>query len=156
MSAQQNPPAWSSQVLVAVTIVGIDQFSKVAYTYTNPKTGKHHVQKRHCRIMALEPYQTVFALDYATTRNGWYFDGPAVPVGLDQPRPSDLLISFPQDSCRILVTYLSGASRFILNFRNLATGQCVPNDPQEGNILRPTMPDGQTHQPAAGASSASM
>ena len=123
-----------SQVPVLVTIVGVDGASQVYYTYADPETGKQYVKSPTCSINAVAPFQTLFALDYATSRNGWIVLMPATP----DPRTT-LIPSFPDCGCLALLTFDAGSLdyKFGITFYNTFTKDTVSDDPQEGNILQP-------------------
>jgi hypothetical protein len=133
----KSPATFPSQVPVLVTIVGVDGLSQVYYTYTDPETGDHYVQSPTCSINAVSPYQTLFALDYPTSRNGW------IIAGLATADPTTTLIpSFGTNGCLALITQEFGSLdyKFGMSFYNNYTEQVISDDPQEGNILQPIKP----------------
>lgn len=128
-----------SQVTVLVTIVGVDGSSEVYYTYADPATGEQHVKSPTCSINAVSPFQTLFALDYPTTRNGWRIFGSATA----NTNPTTPLIpSYQPDGGLALITldFTSLNYSFTLTFLNIFTGLKISDDPQEGNVLQPVKP----------------
>jgi hypothetical protein len=145
-----------SQVPVLVTIVGIDAFSEVYYTYDDPGTGIHYDKSRTCRINAVSPYQTLFALDYATSRNGWNIFKPAEPKPgmspITAPITLPLIPSFPDKESGgfVLITldFNNLEYKFDLTFFNHITKLTIWDDPQEGNVLQPIKPGTATDHTA--------
>ena len=123
-----------SQVIVAVNVVGIDEQSTIAYTYTDPQTGQLHVQSPSCLVDAQAPYQVLFALDYASSRNGWIF-GSKPPVRAGAPAWTDV---FANDLAIGVRLEDSNPCRYNLILTNRFTRQTICPDPQEGNIRQPT------------------
>jgi hypothetical protein len=140
------------QVPVLVTIVGVDERSEVYYSYSDPGTGIHHDKSRTCIINAVTPFQTLFALDYATSRNGWTIRKPAVrdpdvKRGISE-MVSPLIPSSPDkeshDLVLITTDYTHLEYKFDLIFYNYLTDVSTWDDPQEGNVLQPIKPGGAT------------
>ncbi len=122
------------QVPVVVNIIGLDPSSQAFYSYTDPATGVVNVNSPVCKINAVAPYQTLFALDYASSRNGWSI------VEAAKPDPTSTMIpSFPTAGALALITFEFGSLdySFIITFTNTVTGDSFDSDPQEGNILQP-------------------
>lgn len=144
-----------SQVPVLVTIVGVDAFSQVYYTYADPATGIHYDKSRTCIINAVSPFQTLFALDYATSRNGWIITQPAK---LTPSATTPLIPSFPDTDgggfVLITLDFTKLDYRFDLTFFNHMTNNTIWDDPQEGNVVVPIKPT--TAQPAPGETPSSM
>lgn len=123
-----------SQVVVIVTIIGIDAKSQVFYTYAEPKTGEIKVHDQFSVTYAVVPYHVLFALDYASTRAGWIFE-PTIrnQVGdTHYSRAEDKMSMTTMDTDPLLT------SRFSLGFRRRDTEIVIWNDPQEGNAHPPT------------------
>ncbi|MCE3607513.1 hypothetical protein LXA47_28495 [Massilia sp. P8910] len=135
-----------SQVPVLVTIVGVDAWAEVYYTYDDPTTGEHYNKWHKCSFNAVSPFQTLFALDYATSRNGWVVISPAVPAPTTSTKVQPLIPSFPDvDAARlVLITqdWNNLEYKFDVVFYNQLTRTTIWDDPQEGNILQPTKPGG--------------
>lgn len=133
-----------SQVPVLVTIVGVDACSEVYYTYDDPKTGKHHDKAPTCKINAVSPFQTLFALDYATSRNGWVVLMPAVRTPTSSEIVQPLIPSFPDVEASRLVLITHDCTdleyRFDVIFFNQLTRTTIWDDPQEGNVHQPIKP----------------
>ncbi|MDM5177625.1 hypothetical protein PO883_10520 [Massilia sp. DJPM01] len=144
-----------SQVPVLVTIMGVDKFSEVYYTYADPGTGIHYDKSRTCNINAVSPFQTLFALDYATSRNGWNITKPAERKPTRLPPTSQivtpLIPSFPDTEAGgfVLITldFTNLEYEFDLTFYNHITKTTIWDDPQEGNVLQPIKPrDAEPYQ----------
>lgn len=123
-----------SQIVVLVTVVGVDHEAEVYYTYTDFRTGTLHVSRTIADVNGVIPYDTVFALDYASTRNGWRFSNEIRPAHLDGFHHSlsdnEMLMVTADDDPR-------HPRRFSLKYHNHVTGQHFWNDPQEGNVYQP-------------------
>lgn len=130
-----------SQVPVVVTIVGIDAHSEVYYTYDDPLSGHHHYKSPKCIINAVSPYQTLFALDYASSRNGWIVTTPAIPQSSTSRSVQPLIPSSPDflDARLALITYNRTELDYSFDvvFFNQITRTQIWDDPQEGNPLNP-------------------
>ncbi|NHZ83196.1 hypothetical protein F2P44_28555 [Massilia sp. CCM 8695] len=147
---QHTKPIYS-QVPVLVTIVGVDAWAEVYYTYDDPGTGKHHDKAPTCKISAVSPFQTLFALDYATSRNGWVVHSPAVRIATQSEIVQPLIPSFPdiEASRLVLIThdFTNLEYKFDVVFYNELTRTTIWDDPQEGNVLQPIKPrDAGTNQ----------
>ncbi|MFM9437995.1 hypothetical protein ACFDR9_005098 [Janthinobacterium sp. CG_23.3] len=131
----RNHPRLISQIVVLVSITGLDRKAQVSYTYTDPETGLLHVEATGCSLNAHAPYHTVYALDYAATRNGWCFKKKIKPRN-----GSNTIPHYRADNRLLMVTEydeLDTEYHFYLLFRNKVTGKSIHDDPQEGNITTP-------------------
>lgn len=140
-----------SQIPVVVTIVGIDASSEVYYTYDDPLSGIHYDKSPTCVINAVTPYQTLFALDYASSRNGWVVTSPAILDPSISKPAQQLIPSSPdfQASCLALITYNQTEVDYTFDvvFFNQLTRTKIWDDPQEGNPLNPIkVCEPETHQ----------
>jgi len=132
--SRKHPPH-ISQIIVLVSITGVDSQARVSYTYTDPETRKVNVDSRRSSINAQTPYHTVYALDYAATRNGWYFKKKITPRN-----GSSTIPHHRADNRLLMVTEydeLDTEYHFYLLFGNKITGESIHDDPQEGNITTP-------------------
>jgi hypothetical protein len=128
-------PSIISQIIVQVSIIGVGRRARASFSYTDPETGQSHVHEPTCTIGALRPFQTVYALDYPSTRNGWFFRKHVEASGNSRDVPHNrtgnrLIMITEFDS-------IDGEQSFYLMFQNLITGKRFHVDPQEGNITPP-------------------
>lgn len=134
-STHQRGPEDRSQITVSVTIVGVDDHAQVFYSYTDYATGQRHVDSVVADVAGVVPYHTLFALDYASTRNGWLFE-PRLTDKDDYPPTS----FWTADNAMSLVTGDKddyAVHRFSLHFRNRYTQAEIMDDPQENNVRQP-------------------
>ncbi|ELX09332.1 hypothetical protein Jab_2c13980 [Janthinobacterium sp. HH01] len=131
-----------SQVVVIVTVIGIDEKSQVFYTYSEPKKGTINVHDQFSVTFGVVPYHVLFALDYASTRAGWIFE-PDIHnhVGTTKHKRADDMMSITTIDDDPLQTL-----RFSLGFRRRDTHPplIIWDDPQEGNAHPPTDCDGDS------------
>ena len=128
------------QIIVIVSIDGTKQGPKVTYAYTDPGKKKPHpvTGQPKCKISAFPPYHAVYALDYASAKNGWYFRKHIVMT--DNSR--NLHHDRAANRLSMTTKYKAidkGKYYFYLLFRNQLTGECLHDDPQEGNAPPPTV-----------------
>jgi len=134
-SDSRQPPHYISQLTVTVSIVGVDNHAEVFYSYTNLATGKLHVNSVFANVVAVVPYHTLFALDYASTRNGWIFDKEIIDV-----EGAPVTEHWRADNAMAMVTLDDQEfvkHRFSLVFYNRNTEAKIKDDPQEGNVHQP-------------------
>lgn len=125
--------AYPCQVIVVVTIIGVDDHARAFYTYTDDKLGDLRIGDKHSDVRAVYPYYTLYALDYASTRNGWLIKDEIVPVA--GPAPAH----HQTDHKMAIITLhdTDSVNRFKLEFHNRLTKSHFADDPQEANIKQP-------------------
>ncbi|HEX8601594.1 MAG TPA: hypothetical protein VF774_03040 [Pseudoduganella sp.] len=123
-----------SQVIVVVTIVGVDDNAQVFYTYTDDELNHVHIEDPWSDVRAVIPYHTLYVLDYASSRNGWRFKRHLVWMG----RPHTEHWRTDNKLGMITVHDDRKVHRFKLKFHNRVTGYDVKDDPQEANVKEPT------------------
>lgn len=131
-----------------VTIVGIDSSSQVFYTFTDDQAANVYVESKQSNVFAVAPFQTLYLLDYASSRNGWLFndqDGvPLDPCTVSHPPPGEPVLTPPSHQLLanklVLLTLhpASGVCAYRLKFFNWITSARTSDDPQEANIKQPT------------------
>jgi hypothetical protein len=123
-----------SQVIVIVTIVGVDRKGQVFYTYTDPAFSSLHVEDVISDVGAVTPYHTLYALDYASSRNGWEFKEHIIEIsgGSTEHHLADNRLS-------MITHHNSGKDhKFKFEFYNRWSKESTIGDPQEGNVKEPT------------------
>jgi len=120
---------------ITLTIVGNDENADVYYTYLSPVTGLSYTNCPVCDMVADQPVNSLFVLDYVSTLNGWTITGltphegspslQSVPGALN----ASILTINPYTS---LETY-----RYYIHYLNTANGAEMERDPQQGNIPKP-------------------
>jgi len=133
MSVQDEKDHYS-QLIVVVTIVGVDDDSQVFYTYTDNVTSQLKVEDRISHVRAVIPYHTVYALDYASSRNGWRFGPEVTPCHESPPTVSERT---DNKMCMITTHKDHVPHHFEFHFWNKRTGGKFKDDPQEANIKQP-------------------
>lgn len=124
----------ASQVIVIVTIVGVDQLAQAFYTFTDNNLSDVYVENRESKVYAVIPYHTIYALDYASSRNGWRFED--VIIHVEGPKTEHKLVN--EEMAMITIHDDLELHRFKLEFKNLVTKRSFKDDPQEANIKPPT------------------
>ncbi len=130
--------SFPSQLVVIVTIVGVDEFSQVFYTYTDNQENAVHVDVTQSTVIAVPPYHTLYVLDYASSRNGWLFLPDVVPNPVTGP---STVFSLIESSLGLITKHEAGPRHnFKLHFLNRFTAKDIWDDPQEANVKQPTNP----------------
>lgn len=126
-----------AQVVVSVAINVKDGITSIEYHYIDPQTRAPNTDPSICKVKASAPYHTVYALDYPTSKAGWFFDeyvqpsanGPSIPY---QRAANRLAMTTMYETLVQDIDY-----RFYLLFRNSFTNQVWYDDPQESNSTPP-------------------
>lgn len=135
-----NPNVSLSQITVIITIVGVDDNAQAHYTYADPSMNGIHLEELKSKVWAVAPFSVLYALDYASSRNGWRIERledwsgyPTTPCAL-----------FNDDMAIFTVYAIGPDHNFYLHFKNMRVKgpdhkpSSFKDDPQEGNIRRPT------------------
>jgi hypothetical protein len=128
------------QIPVTVTITGTANHSPVTYSYIQPPASIV-TNSPTCILQAAEPYNVVFALDYASSNAGWQFATvqPVVAKIVNGAR-SQLPTLVPSDDHLSLKTVDQSQTalyQFSFNFSNPLAVTTTVSDPQEGNAVVP-------------------
>lgn len=105
----------------------------VRYSYWSPHDGTTRTATESCDLYQSTATNTLFILDYQSTRNGWTIvrtepnpaGSPALPA-VQGPANTSIMTMFPDQSPG--ETY-----SFYIVYRNTITDVTVRFDPQEGN-----------------------
>lgn len=124
------------QRVITISIVGTDENAEVYYTYHSPVSGVSYIDCPVCDMVADQPINSLFVLDYFSTKNGWTITqvtprrgSPAMDSVHGALNLSILTIN-PYTSTDVMY-------RFYLHYVNTVTDAEMERDPQMGNIRPP-------------------
>ena len=123
------------QRTVSVSLTGrTEDDVEIAYSYWSPNDGTTRAGISECSLYQRSATNTLFLLDYASTRNGWTIVGtepnpPEAPSleTIRGPASQSLMTMFPDIKEPQIFN-------FFMVFKNTVTGAVVRFDPQERNV----------------------
>lgn len=124
------------QRVITISIIGTGEQAEVYYTYLSPVTGLSYINCPVCDMIADQATNTLFVLDYISTKNGWTI------TGTSPRRGSPTLESVPgalQLSVMTINPYssLDVIYKFYIHYLNTVTDAEMERDPQMGNVKPP-------------------
>lgn len=126
------------QLVVLVSITSTPRGLDVGYIYTDPDSGDNHgpsSPSSSCVFKAISPFNTIYALDYKSTLDGWRFRRHV------EPKAGSRRIPYQRAANRLSMTTkyrtIDTEYSFYLLFKNILTGKLHYDDPQEGNVPGP-------------------
>jgi hypothetical protein len=123
------------QRIITISINGTGELADVYYTYASPVTGLSYINCPVCDMVADRAINSLFALDYFSSQNGWTITGVS-------PRGSSPAMEAVPGPLQLSVMTVNPYTNldvynFFIHYQNTVSGAVMQRDPQMGNIRPP-------------------
>lgn len=125
----------SPQRVIIISITGTGEQSEVYYSYVSPVSGLSYVNCPVCDLVADQATNTLFVLDFFSTKNGWTITGIS-------PRKGSPALESVSGALNLSILTVNpyinlDVYKFYIHYLNTVNGAEMERDPQVGNVPGP-------------------